>query len=143
MEQHSQFQGSRSRLPTVCLIKNVDYESFVSSLEAYNPFQMPPDLEIAELHKKCKILGKRIEPDEVAFSSSGRCELKKEFCPCCCRMIHERYSICHRSSDILNYGLTVPLFFNFIKFNIITIALIGVPAFISLAYLLIMQQDIK
>ena len=50
MDDQSQIHGSRSRLPTVCLIKNVDYSAFLSSLEAYNPFKMPPELGIAELH---------------------------------------------------------------------------------------------
>lgn len=90
-----------------------EQDTFLKFLETYNNYQIPPSLETASKHKKSNRIGQKIDVNVL----NRNVRKKLEICPCCCRIESETYSLCKRSTQLINYGLTIPSLFNFLKYT--------------------------
>ncbi|KRX11017.1 hypothetical protein PPERSA_01216 [Pseudocohnilembus persalinus] len=96
-------KGGQARIPGAkTLQKNVN-----SAMKKYDPYQIPADQHIAELHQKSL----RVGPPVLTST---------EFCPCCARKVdREPLGINCSLHKFAYLGAGTPLFFMFIKFVIL------------------------
>lgn len=85
--------------------KNLNYKE-------YDPYEIPPNLVLCELHERCNAIGK------IDISS------KKNVCPCCAQVESDPIPICNNkfnSDDLRYFGSGYPLYLKMIKFTMFLI----------------------
>ncbi|EGR32796.1 hypothetical protein IMG5_070780 [Ichthyophthirius multifiliis] len=98
----------------------------------YNPYQIPPDWDIAENHANSNKFGKS---KLFQYNQNNNQDQITELCPCCNFEINKRsIKICENTSKFTFLGSGYPLFFSYIK---CCLALIGAILITSGQYNLI------
>lgn len=85
-------------------------EQTLNQILAFDPNQMPPNLEIAQLHR---------DSARISTAIDGQDGQNHKICPCCCAVGTLQYPLCTPSSEIKNYGPAIPMFFQFSKYLIL------------------------
>ena len=71
----------------------------------YNPFQNPPDLQLAELHRKATMVGLL---DRTKFP---------QFCPCCDNIVNKKsIPVCFHDDILISFGVGYPLYYKISKY---------------------------
>lgn len=71
--------------------------------------QIPPDLELANLHYRCNKIGHKLKDH---FLLKGRQKVDTVLCPCCLKEDKKEYSLVTSPLKIKSWGSSIPLYFS-------------------------------